>query len=541
MSRRKSSKAAVVILLVLVVLSASLLGGIIWFINTHFFVGGKAYAKEARELDLQNQSISVAEYEEIRENLPDCTIRWSIPFQNRTYPDTTTSLTVQSLSDADLNVLAYFTKLTEVDAAGCRDYAQLQKLQEQYPNVKLHYTVQIGGQEYDQDASKVVTSELTDEEIALMTYLPELKQVDASACRNYEQIGKLMEQHPEMEVSYQVDLLGKTFTEKDTEATFDDPDVDALMESLAWLPGMESVHFVEPTASAESLRQLVEAYPNITFTWDKTVLGRTFFSGDTEYDLSDMALSDTHQMKWEYEPMDAAETAQIIRTVEEAMTYFPNAEKVILPAYCLHNETVSAFREKMRPEYKVVWTVYVTKKPVRTDQEVIHSSAYSVCFIDEQSQDLVYCEDAIVVDIGHSYVKNIEWVKGMPKLKYLILTHNWIKDLTPLSTCKNMVYLEIFWNDYIPDYSPLLECTSLVDLNLSGTYADLEPLKQMTWLKNLWANCRGVTEAEYQELAAALPNTHIEYTGGNYTSYGWREVQGYYDMRDIMGLPYNHW
>jgi hypothetical protein len=129
----------------------------------------------------------------------------------------------------------------------------------------------------------------------------------------------------------------------------------------------------------------------------------------------------------------------------------------------------------------------------------------------------------------------------MPKLKYLILTHNWVKDLTPLSTCKNMVYLEIYWNDHIPDYSPLVECTSLVDLNLSGSYADLEPIKKMTWLKNLWATCRGVTESEYQELCKALPNTKIEYRGGDYTSYGWRDVQGYFDMRDIMGLPYNHW
>ena len=195
----------------------------------------------------------------------------------------------------------------------------------------------------------------------------------------------------------------------------------------------------------------------------------------------------------------------------------------------------------MRPEYKVVWSVHITKKPIRTDQEVIHSSALEVCFIDEQSQDLYYCEDAIVVDIGHSYVKNIEWVRGMPKLKYLILTHNWIKDLTPISTCKNMVYLEIYWNDYIPDYSPLVECTSLVDLNLSGSFADLEPIKQMTWLENLWANCRGVSESEYRELCEALPNTHIEYRGGDYTSYGWRDVQGYFDMRDIMGLPYNTW
>jgi hypothetical protein len=202
---------------------------------------------------------------------------------------------------------------------------------------------------------------------------------------------------------------------------------------------------------------------------------------------------------------------------------------------------MSAFRDKMRQEYKVVWTVYVTKKPVRTDQEIIHSSALKVCFIDELSQDLVYCEDAIVVDIGHSYVKNIEWVKGMPKLKYLILTHNWVKDLTPISTCKNLVYLEIYWNAHIPDYTPLLGCTSLLDLNLSGSFADIEPVKEMTWLRNLWVNCRGMKEAEYLELCEALPNTKIEYRGGNYTSYGWREVPGYFEMRDLMGLPYNRW
>ena len=30
-------------------------------------------------------------------------------------------------------------------------------------------------------------------------------------------------------------------------------------------------------------------------------------------------------------------------------------------------------------------------------------------------------------------------------------------------------------------------------------------------------------------------------TGGSYTTNGWRQVQGYYDMRDLMGLPYNTW
>lgn len=540
MKKRRSNKKPIIILLILVILAAALLGGMAWFVTTHFFVGGKAYPNDAEELDLRSQILTVEEYEQIRQQLPDCDIRWNIPFQNSAYPDTTTSLTLGSLSDADLGVLSYFRELEEVDAALCRDYAQLQKLQEQFPNVRLHYTVTIGGQAYDNDAAAVTCPELTDEEIALMAYLPELKSVDASACRDYARIGKLTKAYPHLDVSYQVELMGQTFTEADISATFSDPDVDALMEKLAWLPHMENVHLVEPDASAEALRQLMETYPGITFTWDKTVLGKTFNSAETEYDLTGSTLIEVPAPAWG-SPVDASATEGITKTVEEAMAYFPNAEKVILPACSFDNETMSAFREKMRPEYKVVWTVYVTKKPVRTDQEVIHSSAYQVCFIDEQSQDLKYCEDAIVVDIGHSYVKDISWVEGMPKLKYLILTHNWVKDLSPLSTCKNLVYLELFWNDYIPDYSPLLGCTALEDLNISATFADIEPLYEMTWLKNLWANCKGITAAEDAALKESLPNTTVMTTGGSYTTGGWRQVQGYYDMRDIMGLPYNHW
>ena len=335
-------------------------------------------------------------------------------------------------------------------------------------------------------------------------------------------------------------MLGQTYTEEDTSATFSAPALAELQAGLACLPGMEQVHLVEPTASPEALRQLMAEFPDITFTWDKPVLGTTFHSAETVYDFSDFALTETPTYNWRA-ALDEAETARITSVIEEAMAWFPNAEKVILPPYAMHNETMGAFREKMRSEYKTVWTVYVTSKPVRTDQEVIHSSAYKVCFIDEMSQDLKYCEDAIVVDIGHSYVKDISWVKGMPNLKYLILTHNWLRDITPLETCKNLVYLELYWNDYVEDYTPLLSCTALKDLNVSGTFADPAPLAQMTWLDNLWATQCGLTRMEEQMLTDALPDTNLKFGAIDYAAGGWRQVPGYFEMRDIMGLPYNTW
>ena len=537
---RKKSSTPIVTLLVLLLLAASLLGGMVWFMMTHFFVGGKPYAKDAQMLDLRGETITVQKYEAIREKLPDAEIRWSVPFQGKTYDDTTRKLTVSSLSDQDLKVLKYFPQLSEVDASGYHGYDMLRKLEEQYPHIALSYTVMIGGREYDRYAEEVVCVGLTDEEIGLLALMENLKHVDATGCKEYDRLHVLAEAFPDVKISYQVELHGQVFTEADTAATFEKPDVDLLLENLGQASALETVHLVEPAADAAKLRKLMETYPDVAITWDKTVLGKTFHSGDTEYDLTETEIREYVPYSWAT-PLDAEGTANMTRMVEEAMAYFPNAEKVILPEGCVDNETMGAFREKMRPEYKVVWTVYVTKKPVRTDQEVIHSSAYKVCFIDELSQDLKYCEDAIVVDIGHSYVKNIEWVKGMPNLKYLILTHNWVKDLTPISTCKNLVYLEIYWNDYIPDYTPLLGCTSLKDLNLSGTFADPEPLTQMTWLENLWATCTGFSAAEEQMLKDSLPNTNLKFGAIDYSAGGWRDVPRYFEMRDIMGLGYNSW
>lgn len=539
--KHKSNKGLLISLSVMILILGAAVAVMVWFLNSHFFLAGHAYPNDARQLDLRGEKLTIAEYEELRKQLPGCEIAWDIPFQGSRYPDDTASLTISSLSAADLDVLAYFPKLRTLEAAACRDYDRLMELQQRYPDIAVNYVVTIGGTEYANTVSSVAMTDLSDEEIAKLSYLPYLQTVDARGCADTSRLTEVAKAYPELNLQYQVDLLGQRFDESVTEATFDKPAAAELTAHLPGLTNLKTVHLVEPEGTPEELRSLLEACPDMTITWEKTVLGKTFNSAETEYDFTDLTLSETRVPGWTLDILDVEETNEIIRNTEEAMAYFPNAEKVILPAYRLDNETMSAFREKMRPEYKVAWTVYITRKPVRTDQEIIHSSAMSVCFIDEQSYDLQYCEDAVIVDIGHSYVKTIEWVRYMPKLRFLILTHNWIKDLTPISTCKNLEYLEIYWNKHIPDYSPLVECTALRDLNLSGTYADPTPLYQMTWLETLWANQTTFSSEEQQKLKDSLPNTVVHIAQADYTAGGWRQVPRYFEMRDLMGLPYNTW
>ena len=373
--KQKSNKGLLIVLAVLILVLGSAVAGMVWFLNSHFFVMGKAYANGTRQINLREENLTIAEYEALRQQLPECEIAWSIPFQGRRYPDDTTSLTVSGLSAADLDMLAYFPKLRTIEAAGCRDYELLMQLQQRYPDIALNYTVTIGGVEYPHTATSVVATDLSEEEIALFAYLPQLQTVDANACADAARLAEVARTHTELKLIYQVQLLGQTFNQDTVSATFRDPDMEQLAAYLPGLTGLQELHIIEPTCEAESLRQLMEQNPDVNITWEKTVLGKTFNSAETEYDLSDLPLSENGYKRWMATPLDAAQTSEIARMVEEAMVYFPNAQKVILPAYCLDNETMSAFREKMRPEYKVVWTVYITKKPVRTDQEVIHSSA----------------------------------------------------------------------------------------------------------------------------------------------------------------------
>ena len=232
--------------------------------------------------------------------------------------------------------------------------------------------------------------------------------------------------------------------------------------------------------------------------------------------------------------------------VVEELAYFPALEKVIM-SECgptqkewFDNETMAAFREKMRDQYKVVWTVRINNMKARTDDTYFMPNKYGQVVTNYQVQNLKYCEDMICVDLGHMAIQNIEFVEYMPHLKYFIVVDAPLMYIDSISTCKELIYLEFFWT-WLNDFTPLLECTALEDLNVSRTNGDPMVFKEMTWLKNLWIDGNDLTDAEKKELEAALPNTYIKYCYGLMAGNGWRLLQNYYDMRDLLGMPYNTW
>lgn len=457
-------KKALVTILLLLLAAALVTGGLLgynrWYRETHIFVGNTAYALDADRMDLRGQAISVEHYESLRQQLPDCEIRWDVPFQGGYVADDTAELTISTLSQED---------------------------------------------------------------VAMLRYLPELRKVDATACQDYDALLALREQYPEVSLSYQVTVGGETLSGDTAELTLTEVDTAELAEKLAYLPEMETVHIVEPTVPAEELVALREQYPEVTISWVKTVFDQTYTDDVTELDFSDM-------------PMETVDE------VEAAMTYFPSLEKLILCNWNVENDVMAEYRDRVRENYKVVWSVKVCGVDIRTDETYFMPVKYGIKVRNNLLENLVYCEDMLCVDLGHKYVTDLSWVKGMPHLKYLIVADGPIQDLTPLSDCKELVFLELFDN-WVSDFTPLYGCTALEDLNVSDSSCgfDLKQLGEMTWLKNLWCSLNSATKEERAYLEEHLPNTNIMFDGYTSTSGGWRELENYYGMRDLLEMPYNPW
>ena len=516
---------AVLALILAVVLAASY-----FTLKNYVVVDFKLFPRDQQVLDIRDKSISAKTYDTLLWRMPGTQILWSVPFQNSRYDCTTQELTVTQLEEADLETLAYFPQLKTVNAQSCTDYALLKALYERYPGLEVRYSVPIGGESYGPETTTVTLKTLNQEDIQRLAYLPNLKVVDGTGCREYSLLRALKQSSPQWEVRYLTSIAGTEIDPAATNLELTGAAYEELSVGFAAMPELQSVTIHAPKASGQELQQLRLDYPNVNIRWELEVFGKTYADDTTELDISHKAVGSVENAK-------------------QIASKFPSLTKLIVDSTGIDNEEMAAYREEVRSQYKVVWTVIFSEKcKARTDETwfmPIHQGEYY--FEEKNAYNLRYCEDMECVDIGHSTVKTLDFVTFMPNLKYLILAWTAVQDITPLSTCKNLVFLELD-HCVVRDYTPLQGCTALEDLNINDNDwpVSIDPLLTMTWLKNLWVPTR--TYSEKMALIEALPNTRVvtsntktTFLGGDVRcteGEGWRNLKNYYDMRDCLGMYY---
>lgn len=543
-TKQKKWLAAVSGLLLLVCLGL-MLGH--YFISRYVLLFGDLYPRELQELrvpgplpedlgrfsrftglqllDLRPAGASPEEYEELCRLLPDCSILWDLPFQGNYLSRSAETLTLSSLTEEEAALLDYLPNLTGVYAWDCRDYGALLALQRRRPECKVFYNVELGGQLYDCDTTRLTLRNIDEPELGtLLACLPRLQRVrftgDIPEPELLRQLGRDL---PEVDFSWEVTVEGKVLDS--TLETLSLPDgggrtIAQLDRLLHYFPALTRLDLGATEHPEEALLALERGHPGLTILWDMDILGKTYNRGAREIDLSGIPIPETGNL-------------------EARLALMPDLEKVIMSGCGLTNEEMDAL-DRRHPDTRFVWTVNLGGIPVRTDATWFCPNKYYIKVTDRDLEDLRYCYDMVCIDIGHNRgVTNCDWAANMPKLRYLVIADTNIKDLKPLAGLEELVFLEVFTAP-VRDYTPLLECPALEDLNLGYTYGDPAPVLEMTWLKRLWwtGNPRGLPWSMRNQLRTTLPDTKMEFAAGSSTGAGWRQGAHYYAMRDMMGMPY---
>lgn len=510
-------KNVYIILAAMILLSAVL--GVCWNLRSFVMVDFQFYPRDARQLDLRDQQIGIRHYEKILRRMPSCRVLWNVPFQDGALPWDTKEITLTSLTEEDLEVFSYFPLLETVNGHNCGDYAHLAALQQNLPEVDVQYRVKLGAEDYSCKAEEVKLQDVAVQEVSNLDYLPRLAGVLCSGGEE-EAVAALIEYCRERQLTFQLSF-GDSRVCLDAKRVTAASVTEEQLELVAFLPDLKLLHLNLPEAPARAIAALQSSRPDLRVTWEQELCGKTVSWAKKEIDLSDACVTSLEEL-------------------DRQMAYFPEAELVFLGECGLDNDLLAAHREKVRDQYKLVWTVSCGEKlKARTDDLTFMPVRERVYYFnDEEAYNLRYCEDMVCIDIGHMSIHNIDFVEYMPDLEYLILAHTQLQYIEPISSCKKLKFLELDWSP-LRDLSPLVGCTALEDLNLGKVYADFTPVGEMTWLKNLWmVECS--TASRYQ-MSQALPNTKIMLNGAATVANGWRNLENYYEMRDLLGMHYMSW
>ena len=416
-----------------------------------------------KKLNLRNTGISIQQYDMLHAALPGCEILWSVPFQNGYYDNTIQELTLETLSENDL---------------------------------------------------------------AVLNYLPALTSVNADLCRDYDALFALMEQHPDVAVTYTVTIGDTAYPHTQDQLTITDPDAAELMAQLPLLTNLENVTLEGTLPANEELIALKDTFSNITFLWNFSVCGVQTNTLADFLDLSNLPITDTSEL-------------------EAALPCFYQLEKVDMVNCPLGNPEMEALNNR-HPETSFVWKVAVSGIYLRTDATYFMPWKYNIKKVGNL-YNLRYCTDMEVLDFGHRNIHDVSYIEYMPKLRFLLLLEC-SPDLEIVGNCTSLEHLELC-DSPVTDFWPLTNLTNLKDLNLSytpmnlntlkfGTFGDITPLLQMTWLDRLWMTYSRIGEEGRTTMHEALPTTELCFQSVSSTDRGWRYSPRYYEMRDILGMWY---
>ncbi|MBO6040398.1 MAG: leucine-rich repeat domain-containing protein [Oscillospiraceae bacterium] len=287
--------------------------------------------------------------------------------------------------------------------------------------------------------------------------------------------------------------------------------------ALAERPGLR---YIDATASTEyeALLRLRELLPDCDIRWVYEFQGVRYPSDTTELKVTDMT------------------------GLEDALRYLPALTDVDLLEAGAKLEDLDRF-DAIRPDIFWLWEFRFDWYKIRTDIRVYSSLlGYNTYFdLDHYYPIIKYCKHLRALDLGHNSITDISMIGDLQELEVLILADNRITDCSPIARLHNLVFLELFMNYSIEDYSFLNELTNIKDLNLCycKTLDHLDFLENMPNLEFAMFKRTAISEEDLEPWREKMPDTIFVYYDGNPESSGsgWRMT----GRNNQVRTAFTHW
>lgn len=524
-------KKLLALLVVLVLIAAGLLG-YLGYHMTHIFVEDAVYPKNAQTLDLRGTGISIAHYETLRAQLPDCEILWDVPLQDGTEENSRTELELKGLTEGDLDRLRYFPGLKTVIVTDCQDYVLLEKLQSTLPEAEVIYSVDVGGTSYDHLVTELELAPGTydyDTLTANIPHMPRLKAVSFPRTKlDSAALALLQQTYPDIAFTYTVEFLGQELESNTTTldlSAMTSEQVDQAAAEMPMLTALESVQLSD-ALTMEQVKLLKDAAPQVKFHYSFQLLGKTVTTDDEVI---------LFKNNWKIRDDD-------IPQLRLALDIMNNCTKLTLDNTGVSNAAMAQLREDYRGKTEVVWRVWFGQGGTcLTDVEVLRI-VYGLG--DDNCSALQYLEKVRYMDLGHNeFLDYCDFIAHMPELEVCIISGAPIKSLEPFKNCTKLKFLEIANCIYLPDLEPLRSCKELEMLNIAHTkISDLSPIADLP-LTHLCSKVNLVPDEDLQAFIESHPNCWVTYQGTVDYTVGWRydeenEKLPWYDkLSQAFGYP----
>ena len=222
--------------------------------------------------------------------------------------------------------------------------------------------------------------------------------------------------------------------------------------------------------------------------------------------------------------------------VSVALTVLENLRSIDLLGIDVTVEDLDKWYE-IRPDVFYLCNMSFGKWSVRTDLTIFSTLQPGSVDIHRYTDDEMYplfkyCKKLRALDVGHNDLVDMTLIGELSDLQILIIGDNpHIVDISPLANLKELWYLEAFMTDGVEDFTPLSECTKMVDINIGYNHNvdNLSFLDTMPNIINGWfLGNEGITTAEIRKYEAMYPDATLIYGKApgkpDSMAYGWRST-----------------